>query len=145
MGSGESTAGAVETVVPLRWRDMDAYGHVNHAVYLTYLEQGRDAALTRTLRDAPGEVGYVVARVEIDYRRELRLEDGPVTVSCGFATIGGSSVRTRERIVTGDGVLAAEAQAVIVNFDQETRRGRPWTEGQRAAFAATGAEDPKRS
>jgi acyl-CoA thioesterase FadM len=26
-----------ETVVPLRWRDMDAYGHVNHVVYLTYL------------------------------------------------------------------------------------------------------------
>lgn len=132
--------GAIETTVPLRWRDMDAYGHVNHAVYLTYLEQGRDAALTQVLRDAPGVVGYVVARVEIDYRRELRLEDGPVVVSCRFATLGASSVRTRESIVTRDGVLAAEAQAVIVSFDRETRRGRRWTKGQRAAFAASGAE-----
>ena len=91
--------GAIDTVVPLRWRDMDAYGHVNHAVYLTYLEQGRDAALTRLLRDAPGEVGYVVARVAIDYRRELRLADGPVVVSCRVTTVGDSSARTRERIV----------------------------------------------
>ena len=139
MPEDQSHSHGIETVVPLRWRDMDAYGHVNHAVYLTYLEQGRDAALTRVLRDAPGEVGYVVARVEIDYRQELRLEDGPVVVSCRFAAIGGSSVRTRESIMTSDGVLAAEAQAVIVSFDRETRRGRPWTEAQRAAFAATGA------
>ena len=38
---------ATETVVALRWRDMDAYGHVNHVVYLTYLEEARDAAIAR--------------------------------------------------------------------------------------------------
>mgnify|MGYP000002787125 CR=1 FL=1 len=141
MPDDQSHGHGIETVVPLRWRDMDAYGHVNHAVYLTYLEQGRDAALMRVLRDALGEAGYVVARVEIDYRRELRLEDGPVVVSCRFATIGGSSARTRESIVTRDGVLAAEAQAVIVSFDRDTRRGQPWTAGQRAAFAAAGAQE----
>ena len=133
-------ADAIETVVPLRWRDMDAYGHVNHAVYLTYLEQGRDAALTHVLRDTPGEIGYVVARVAIDYRRELRQADGPVVVSCQFATIGGSSVRTRETIVTNYGVLAAEAEAVIVSFDRETRRGRPWTKEERVAFTGAGAQ-----
>ena len=80
---------ATETVVALRWRDMDAYGHVNHVVYLTYLEEGRDAAIARILRETPGEGGYVVARVAIDYRRELRLADGPVVVSCTVTTIGG--------------------------------------------------------
>jgi acyl-CoA thioester hydrolase len=86
---------ATETVVALRWRDMDAYGHVNHVVYLTYLEEGRDAAIARILRETPGESGYVVARVAIDYRRELRLADGPAVVSCTVTTIGTSSVQTR--------------------------------------------------
>jgi acyl-CoA thioesterase FadM len=40
---------ATETVVALRWRDMDALGHVNHVVYLTYLEEARDAAIARIL------------------------------------------------------------------------------------------------
>ena len=130
---------ATETVVALRWRDMDAYGHVNHVVYLTYLEEARDAAIALILRDTPGEGGYVVARVAIDYRRELRLADGPVAVSCAVTTIGGASVQTRETIHTATGELAAEAQAVIVKFDRETRRSRQWTDAERHAFLATGA------
>ena len=130
---------ATETVVALRWRDMDAYGHVNHVVYLTYLEEARDAAIARILPDTSGEGGYVVARVAIDYRRELRLGDGPVVVSCAVTTIGGASAQTREAIRTATGELAAEAQAVIVKFDRETRRSRQWTDVERHAFLATGA------
>ena len=130
---------ANETVVALRWRDMDAYGHVNHVVYLTYLEEARDAAFARILRDTPGENGYVVARVAIDYRRELRLADGPVAVSCTFTTLGGSSVETREMIHSAAGDLVAEAETVVVKFDRETRRARPWTDEERRAFAAAGA------
>lgn len=127
------------TVVALRWRDMDAYGHVNHVVYLTYLEEARDAAIARILRDMPGEVGYVVARVAIDYRRELRLADGPVVVSCTVATVGGASIQTREVIHSATGDLVAEAGAVVVKLDRETRRSRPWTDDERRAFVAAGA------
>jgi len=130
---------AMETIVALRWRDMDAYGHVNHVVYLTYLEEGRDAAIARILRETPGEGGYVVARVAIDYRRELRLADGPVVVSCTVTTIGASSAQTRETIHTARGELAAEAVAVVVKFDRETRRSRQWTDAERRAFVAAGA------
>ena len=130
---------ATETVVALRWRDMDAYGHVNHVVYLTYLEEGRDAAIARILHETPGEGGYVVAQVAIDYRRELRLADGPVVVSCTVTTIGASSVQTRETIHTATGELAAEAVAVVVKFDRETRRSRQWTDAERRAFVAAGA------
>ena len=130
---------ATETVVALRWRDMDAYGHVNHVVYLTYLEEARDAAIARILRETPGDGGYVVARVAIDYRRELRLADGPVLVSCTVTTIGGSSAQTRETIRTATGELVAEAEAVVVKFDRETRRSRQWTDAERHAFLATGA------
>jgi acyl-CoA thioester hydrolase len=130
---------ATETVVALRWRDMDAFGHVNHVVYLTYLEEARDAAIARILRETPGDGGYVVARVAIDYRRELRLADGPVLVSCTVTTIGGSSAQTRETICTATGELVAEAEAVVVKFDRETRRSRQWTDAERHAFLATGA------
>jgi acyl-CoA thioester hydrolase len=130
---------ATETVVALRWRDMDAYGHVNHVVYLTYLEEGRDAAIARILRETPGESGYVVARVAIDYRRELRLADGPAVVSCTVTTIGASSVQTRETIHTATGELVAGAGAVVVKFDRETRRSRQWTDAERRAFVAAGA------
>ena len=130
---------ATETVVALRWRDMDAYGHVNHVVYLTCLEEGRDAAIARILRETPGEGGYVVARVAIDYRRELRLADGPVVVSCTVTTIGASSAQTRETIHTATGDLVAEAMAVVVKFDRETRRSRQWTDAERHAFVAAGA------
>jgi acyl-CoA thioester hydrolase len=128
-----------ETVVALRWRDMDAYGHVNHVVYLTYLEEARDAAIARILRETSGESGYVVARIAIDYRRELRLADGPVTVSCTVTAIGGASAQTRETIRTATGELAAEAEAVLVKFDRETRRSRQWTDAERRAFLDAGA------
>ncbi len=130
---------ATETVVALRWRDMDAYGHVNHVVYLTYLEEARDAAIARILRDTPGEGGYVVVRVAIDYRRELRLADGPVVVACRFTTIGGASITTHETIRTTAGDLAAEAEAVVVKFDREARRSQRWTDEERRAFMAAGA------
>ena len=131
---------AIETSVALRWSDMDAYGHVNHVVYLTYLEEARDAALTRILRSVPGEAGYVVARVAIDFRRELRHTDGPVIVACQVTTIGRSSLHTREAIHSAAGDLAAEAEAVIVGFDRETRRARPWTDEERRTFMAAGAK-----
>ncbi len=130
---------AIETVIPLRWRDLDPYGHVNNAVYLTYLEQARDEAIARLLREALGEVGYVLARVAIDYRRELRQADGPVVVSCRFTTLGGASVATRETIRTAAGILAAEAEAVVVKFDRETRRSQRWTDDERRTFVAAGA------
>jgi acyl-CoA thioester hydrolase len=128
-----------ETVVALRWRDMDAYGHVNHVVYLTYLEEARSATLARILGNSRGESDYVVARVAIDYRRELRLADGPVIVSCTVTMFGDASARTRETIHTASGEVAAEAEAVVVKFDRETRRSRPWTDDERRAFVAAGA------
>jgi acyl-CoA thioesterase FadM len=81
----------------------------------------------------------VLARVAIDYRRELRQADGPVVVSCRFGTLGGASIATRETIRTAAGDLAAEAEAVVVKFDRETRRSQRWTDAERIAFLAAGA------
>ena len=125
-----------EKEIEIRWRDMDAYGHVNHAVFATYLEEVRDEWLERALGRDADLWDYVVARVAINYRRELTLEDDRVRARCGFGSLGTSSVRTREELVVGDGEVAAEAEAVLVARDPETRRPRPLTDAERARLEA---------
>jgi len=123
-----------EKQIEIRWVDLDVYGHVNHAVYLTYLEEARDEWLGRTLGDPASVWSYVVARVAIDYRRELKLEDDVVVARCGLARIGTSSVTTQEAVLTSSGEVSAEAEAVLVARDDETGRSRPLNDAERAAF-----------
>ena len=125
-----------EKEIEIRWRDLDAYGHVNHAAFATYLQEVRDEWLERALGGDGDLWDYVVARVAIDYRRELRLEDDRVRARCGLDSLGTSSVRTREAVVAGDGQVAAEAEAVLVARDPETQRPRPLTESERIRLEA---------
>ncbi len=127
-----------EKRIEIRWRDMDAYGHVNNAAYLTYLEEVRDEWLDGVLADAGSAWGYVLARVAIDFRHELRQEDDAVVASCRLERIGTSSVRTREELRKLDGTLAAEAEAVLVASDIERGGSRPLTAAERAAFHRSG-------
>jgi acyl-CoA thioester hydrolase len=117
-----------EKEIEIRWRDLDPYGHVNHAVYLTYLEEVRDEWLI----GAVGEdaLGYVVARVAIDYRRELTQRDDRIRARIRLDGLGRSSVRTVEEIVLADGTVAAEAKAVLVACDAD-HRPRPLTGEER--------------
>ena len=125
---------AHEKRVEIRWSDVDAYMHVNNAVYATYLEECRDEWVDATLGEAGDSWDFVLARVAIDFRRELRLEDEEVLVSCALARIGNSSVALSEQIRTRDGELAAEAEAVLVARDREAGRSRPLTDTEREAF-----------
>jgi acyl-CoA thioester hydrolase len=130
-----------EKEIEIRWRDLDAFNHVNHIVFLTYLEEVRDEWLGRVLADPALVWGYVIARVEIDYRRELTLEDDVVVARCSLDRLGTKSVVTSESIVTRGGETCAEAKAVLVARDDETARSRVISESERAAFqrAAVGA------
>ena len=123
-----------EKQIEIRWRDQDAYGHVNNAVYLTYLEEVRDEWLERALGDSGDAWGYVTARVAIDFRRELTQDDDAIVARLWLTRIGTSSVTTREEIVTVGGELAAEAEAVLVARDSETGRSRPLSDAERAAL-----------
>ena len=123
-----------EKRIEIRWRDLDAFGHVNHVVFLTYLEESRDEWLGGTLGDPERVWDWVVAHVEVDYRRELGLADDTVIATCRLARIGRSSVSTHEEVRTADGMLAAEASAVLVARDRESGRSRPLTAPERTAF-----------
>jgi acyl-CoA thioester hydrolase len=123
--------------IEIRWRDVDAYLHVNNAVYATYLEECRDEWVDRALEGAGDAWDFVLARVAVDFRRELRLEDEEVVVTCALARIGTSSVTLREEVRTRDGVLSAEAESVLVARDRETGGSRPLSEAERSAFERT--------
>jgi acyl-CoA thioester hydrolase len=120
------TAVATEVKIPIRWRDVDAYGHVNNAVFLNYLEEARDR-LVGSLFDKQAW-DFVIARVAIDYRSELNQSDREVMVECRVTGFGTSSVRTAERVLAADGRLSAESGSVIVARDPETGRSRPLTD-----------------
>ena len=122
-----------EKQIEIRWRDLDAYGHVNNAVYLTYLEEARDEWLERTLDSADAAWDYVIARVAIDFRRELTQADDEVVARCRLARVGNSSLTTREELFVGN-ELAAEADVVLVARDRASGRSRPLAEAERAAF-----------
>ncbi len=80
----------------------------------------------------------MIARIAIDFRRELRLDDDTVLVRCRLARIGTSSVTTREEIRTNGGELAAEAEAVLVARDPETVRSRALRPEERSALERAG-------
>jgi acyl-CoA thioester hydrolase len=122
-----------EKEIEIRWRDLDAYGHVNNAVYLTYLEEVRDEWLERTLDSEEVRWDYVIARVAVDFRRELTQADDTVVARCTLQRVGNSSVTTREELLVGQEV-AAEAEVVLVARDRTTGRSRPLSEPERSAL-----------
>ena len=123
-----------EKEVEIRWRDMDAYGHVNNGVYLNYLEEARDEWLERVLGAAGSGWDYVLARVAIDYLQELRQEDDTAVVRCSLESVGTSSLRLREEIATRAGRVVARGEAVLVAFDRQLRHSRPLSPAERAAL-----------
>jgi acyl-CoA thioester hydrolase len=112
----------------VRFRDVDALGHVNNAVFLTYLEEARIGFLQPMGAEA---TGMILARVEIDFRAPLRTGD-EIEIGVRPRKVGTKSFELEYEVRTGDAV-AAEARTVLVSFDYETGRSvevpRAWREG----------------
>ena len=123
---------SVEVPVTVRWRDFDALGHVNNAVFLTFLETGRDRFFHSLVGDT--FLDLVLVRLEIDFKAEIPMGTEEVLVTCRATGIGRTSMRTREQILLPGGVLAAQSETVIVARDAATRSSRPWTDEERAAL-----------
>jgi acyl-CoA thioester hydrolase len=119
-----------EKRIEIRWRDLDPSNHVNNAVFLTYLEEARDEWLAERLGAG---WDYLLARVAIDFRREITQADEEVVARCSLARIGVSSVTTREEIYAS-GELAAEAEAIVVARDRDSGGSRPIDERERVAL-----------
>jgi acyl-CoA thioester hydrolase len=132
--------------IEIRWRDLDGLGHVNNAVYLTYLEEARTAWVSRHLPEASARFDYVLARCAIDYRSQVTLDDGHVEVEVDLLRIGRTSVSLAERILAGPARrLAAESQAVIVRYDWEVGAPCPIDPAIASILAASTAETPSQA
>ena len=104
--SNESPAPRLLARVPIsvRWRDMDAMGHVNNAKYISYLEEARVRAFWEPEDGAPShptavvasgvEAGLLtlIARQEIEYLRPVPYQREPLDVQLWFGRLGGSSM-----------------------------------------------------
>ena len=121
-----------EHQVSVRWRDTDALGHVNHVVFLTYLEEGRDAFYVQALGRDPH---YVVARAEVDWRAEVRYADRELRVRIEVERVGTTSLTTREAVITPAGATAAEARVVTVLWDAGARKPVAFTAEERARLS----------
>ena len=108
--------------IQVRWRDLDAFGHVNNATFASYLEMARTEAWTTLFggRDALG-IPFFVKRLEIDYRRPIGLDD-EVRAWLRVGETRGASF-TFEYVVEAGGEVAAEAVTRLACVDKRT--GRP--------------------
>ena len=133
-GEGDPEAFGFETTVPVRYRDLDTYAHVNNAVLATYLETARVEYLRETVGfDAAG--GVVVARLEVDYETPLSFEDGPATVEVRVPRLGGSSFPMRYAVTADGGRRVATGRTVQVTVDG-AGESRPIPDDWRASIAA---------
>ena len=113
-----------ETVIHVRWGELDPYGHVNHAAYLSYLEHARIAALEHigwgmgSLRDRGYQV--VVTRADVRFRRPAAAAE-QLVIDSWIEELRPASSRWRQTIRRGDKViLEAEITAACTTAD-----GRP--------------------
>ena len=119
--------------IDVRFRDIDALGHVNNAVYATYIEQARTRYFRDVLDTDISKSSSVLASLSIDFRRPIELTDGDVTVTVELADLGRSSATMTHEVRVGDAV-AAEAEATIVSLDPDTGEPMPIPEANRTAM-----------
>jgi acyl-CoA thioester hydrolase len=107
----------------VRWDDLDAFGHVNNAVYLTYAQEARFAW--------SGILEMVVARAEVDFIAPIYDGDTFLDIELWVSSIGNSSfTMTYELKMKGE--LVARVKTVQVTVDMSTKKSQPIGDDQRA-------------
>ena len=124
----------------VRFRDCDPMGHVNNAVYLTYLEQTRFAHWRSlwgfgTPQTPTGMPGVILARVECDYRRPAKSGD-MLDVRLTVAELGRTSFKYEYEIVDVQGRTVLTAKTVQVMYDYAAEKPVPIPEDIRALLAS---------
>jgi acyl-CoA thioester hydrolase len=133
----------------LRWSDMDAYGHVNNARFLTIYEEARVAMMFVGARaqglDSFAE-GVVIARHEVDYLRPVDYDIGVgeapprVRVEMWVEDIRPSRFTIGYELFDGDAV-ASRARSVLVPYDLTAGRPRRLAARERAFLDAYAVPD----
>ncbi len=123
------------TKMPIRWGDMDAYGHVNNTVYFRYMEQARVEWLDGLkIEVRPGGLGPVIINASCTFLAPLNYP-GTVEVRTFVGQLGRSSLQTYvEMRLDGDDMLYAEGAAKVVWMDTQTGKSAPIPDHVRASL-----------
>lgn len=113
----------------MRFSDTDALGHLNNGSFAVYAEIARIEFLG-LLGDT--RRAMILARLEVDFRRQVHYGES-VEVETWIERVGTTSV-TMRHVIWAVGAPAADVRAVVVHFDYEAQRPRPWTTAQRDAL-----------
>lgn len=126
------------TPVQVRFRDIDAFGHVNNAVVSTYVELARVSYLRDVLQlDPVGPVNrmpLILAMIKVDYLSPIMLADA-VRIGSRVDWIGRTSIGMSHRLAAESGRDLAQAASVLVTYDYEQARPMPVPEPWRSALA----------
>ena len=116
----------------VRFRDCDAMGHVNHAVYFTYFEQCRLTFWRKVTGTPSPHTRVIIARAECDYRSPAHFGD-ELEIRLRIGDIGRSSFTLLYEIVQAvDGRIVASGKTVMVSYDYETASSTPLPEATRS-------------
>ncbi len=118
----------------VRWDDIDAFGHVNNAKYLTYIQEARfqwSFYQYASKNEKPTMVEMVVAKAEIDYLVPIYEGGRFYDVNLWVESIGNSSFVMGYEIVGDNAVVHAKVKSVQVAVSLETKKSRPLSEPER--------------
>jgi acyl-CoA thioester hydrolase len=118
----------------VRWGDIDAFGHVNNAKYLTYIQEARfqwSFYQYAAKNEKPTLVEMVVAKAEIDYLVPIYEGGKFYDVNLWVESIGNSSFVMGYEVVGDNGVVHAKVKSVQVAVSMETKKSRPLTDPER--------------
>jgi acyl-CoA thioester hydrolase len=123
--------------VPVRWTDQDVYGHVNHAVVVTMLEEARIAMVFTAAAEAGADglrAGLLVAGLQVDYRRQLPYRADGLRVAMGVDELRAASFRISYEMHGGPGAddaIVVCAWTRMATYDFAARRPRRLTPVER--------------
>ncbi len=107
------------TQIYRRFSDLDPLGHINNVVYLDYLQEARLRALIQIGYIEILQLRQVMAHQSIEFRRPIFYSTDPLTIEVWISSVGNTSYRMKYRILSEVGELAAEAESVMVCFDND--------------------------
>ncbi len=125
------------TRIEVRFRDIDAFGHVNNAIFATYAEQARIRYLTEVLEADPvGRMPLILGMLHIDFRSPIMLDD-TIDVGSRVEWLGSTSIGMAHRLrSSGDGRELARVASVLVAYDYGAARPMPVPDDWRGRLAA---------
>lgn len=130
------------TVVEVRFADMDSFGHVNNAKFLTFIEQARIKYfddISGWHYDATKE-GVILAHASVDFIRPLDFKE-KLSVLTMCIAVGTKSISIVHRIISGEKEEIASAESVVVAFDYIGMKSVPVPQRWRAAIGKFEGKD----